>query len=1537
MKKLFTLLTMLIVGIGSSWATDYSGSYYYIQTSQDSKYGFYSSTNTTQYGSTSAITSAVIFTFEKTEVDNEYYWYNCTNKKYIYVDESGNLKSADSKATDNDSYKWYFISNSDGTVTITDKGNYNSGNPSKGLVTRGSSGSWWGVEDLSNSDYIIKTWNLIPFVVEMKKPYYIALGRGGNRYLQYSSSDNKMKQVVANTKDYSHIWYFTDEGNDVIYIHPLTSSSAMGYASNASAGADKISTTNAVKDFKLKISDKTAYPIAFLSNAGSNTLYLSNHGGTNAENMGLYGTLNDNGTSMKTEAASVNAYIGATKTIGATEWKTQSNWVHGNVWNSNGPGYSNSNMWLPIYLNGVTATGIEFEGWALQLKLVNSSLTATTKKIQTEGTLTIDVDEESTLDLTLTSSNNNDGTHIFNIDGALTINMGENNWNNINSTNTINLGTTGSFTFTASSSKTIGESPSFTLNATLLDPGASYNTLVSRTLATFDKVTLTTLTTNISGVDDWTLVSSKEALEEQTAIGKYYYVEENKSSGVTLWMYKLQKYNVAEGEEETLSNITNYADYEEIYVPSNSTLNIDVEGFDLTKISGAGTVVLDADITVSGSKSTVATGKLTINEGKTLTLGTGQGQANSIESFTSIELAGTIKHKNSVATFNSVTVPTGKTGKIFAYDMGNTSDGFKLAGTTTLVGDLVVCSKYNFQMKVDVLAGSGGCLICGTTDDNYDASGTSSNETATINIASASSYTGNATVNNSKATVNLAGNLVGSSWTKTNGTLNYAGNNLNGTTLDGVILSGTARINTSNTVNIKNLAGNNLNNTSNLYAFVGSGTINFYGTNDLTKKSDGTVCNSANIGYGASDAVIIKAGANVTAGIVQSSATLSSNAPITVEETATLTCVGSTGANNNTLLIYSTSLTNNGTINLNAENRYSKVSALNGSGTINFASGAEITTPSVPNTMTLTGAGDVVLTSFPSATAPTLSAWTGIVEFPDNSSKTANITDIFNAWGNANSTINLKNLNGYFSDTFDPVLPTLNILSGKTLTISDGYSDYPPTLSKLTGEGNLNISWNGSKDSYKLTVQKLKDFSGTLSTVKVPIIVNKLVVADAPYADTRLIKTSGTVTLEALYIGLQETTAYSWVTKTVEDIEGIYVTDIDQVQLCREMAENVVSPYLNYIGTGVGKYTITLGLNKYNSIEYFMAALNAWTTTADYVEPSVAINQPTSAFYRIKSGDKYLQDARKSDSATQRTLTDAAGANESAETIFYLDNNKFIGYKTGYGFGYSVCQTQDTEQLNTQLFTESAEMGKYTIQSQKGTCTSADHNVGYWGVNDSELSRVDDAASGACWTLEPATSVPVTFNAAALGYATFNSPVALKVPTDVKAYVCKIEGSTITLHNANKFLDGDNWILPANTPVLLYNKEYETNATKDFEVTSTTESYEDLNDFKYTVYAATPNNTDYTYYALRKKSGAMGFYQRADQTAVLPGFRAWIMDPITSAREFTIVFDGEDNPTGIAEALGLENDNVEIYDLNGRKLSSYKHGINIVNGKKVFK
>ncbi len=340
--------------------------------------------------------------------------------------------------------------------------------------------------------------------------------------------------------------------------------------------------------------------------------------------------------------------------------------------------------------------------------------------------------------------------------------------------------------------------------------------------------------------------------------------------------------------------------------------------------TGSGNIVLNKDETISNNVITTGTGKLIISEDKTLTIGSSDTQTNSIASFSSIDLAGQIKNTNSTLTLNNVTVPPGKTGKIFAYDMGDDADGFKLAGTTTLNGNLIVCSKWNLQMKVDELAGSGTWLLCGTTGSNFDDTGTSSDQAATINVANASTYTGNVTVNNSNATVNVSGNLVASSWTKTNGTLKYKGNNLNGTTLDRVILAGSERLNLSNTVTIKNLAGNDLSASTNNYAIATSNAacLVLEGTCDFKHKANNTETSFNNISIGNTDgSITIKSGANVSCGKIWWSDD-KSNAPITVESGATLESSGainaSTITNNGTVTatgrLYANTITNNGTI-----------------------------------------------------------------------------------------------------------------------------------------------------------------------------------------------------------------------------------------------------------------------------------------------------------------------------------------------------------------------------------------------------------------------------------------------------------------------------------------------------------------------------------------------------------------------------------------------------------------------------------------------
>ena len=978
---------------------------------------------------------------------------------------------------------------------------------------------------------------------------------------------------------------------------------------------------------------------------------------------------------------------------------------------------------------------------------------------------------------------------------------------------------------------------------------------------------------------------------------------------------------------ENLSEIDNYSSYNYFNVPDGTTLNIDVADFDLTKVYGAGTVVLKANTSLTNSKTTTATGKLAINEGYTLTIGTGDGQTNSIESFTSIELAGTIKHQNSAATLNNITVPTGKTGKIFAIDMGSADDAFKLAGTTTLNGNLTVLSKWNAQITVDELSGSGTWLICGTTGDDFDDTKTASTENAIIKVGSSPTFTGTIHEANTKSNLSIIGTLKNCTLKGTAAPDGYP-QLADGAVLDGVILEGNKRIGTTGSVTIKDLAGNNLSGTSYNYAFIGSGTLNFEGTCDLTKKSDDSESTCSNIGYPSGNNIVIKSGSTVTAGKIYN--TSNDNAAVTVEGTVSAETFGGVATlaeSSTTTLSYETpfygavTVSGNATLNLTAT-----VATIYATSPINVAEGKTLTIDGGSNTVNLqsavSGSGNIVLSYFPTAaTHPTVTDWTGTITFPSPASAQANLQAIFNAWGNENSTIKLHSVTGWLPD--GNVNPTLEIMESETLTINNGSSSTTPVLKKITGAGNLEQTWTGGSN-YTLKIATLTGFTGTLKGTNKPIVVEKIVLESAPYVNTRLIKTSGTVSLntadpDGLYVGLQRTSAYTWETKTVDEVEGIYVTSIDQVQLCREMATNAVAPYFNHIGTGVGKYTIHLGLNNtYTSIEDFTEAVDAWTTTADYVNPTVTINQPTSAFYRIKSGSKYLQDVRKSDSETQRTLTDAERANEAAGTVFYLDNNTLIGYKTGYGFGFTVCQTQDTEHLNSMLFTESAEMGKYTIQSQQGTCASASYNEGYWGVDGSDLSRKDDAASGACWTLEAVDVLPVTITAAK--WATLYSPVALTIQGGVTAYVISQKVGTTALH-----LEEITGIIPAGKGVILY-ADVSENSTYYFPIT--TESSE-VTSLLTGVYATA--NRPANSFVLGNGSNGIGFY--ADGPLTVAGFKAYYQGEETDGAVKAYTFDFE---TAVKAIEAAKNPGKTVYDINGRRVQNPEKGLYIVNGKKVY-
>ena len=396
---------------------------------------------------------------------------------------------------------------------------------------------------------------------------------------------------------------------------------------------------------------------------------------------------------------------------------------------------------------------------------------------------------------------------------------------------------------------------------------------------------------------------------------------------------------------------------------------------------------------------------------------------------------------------------------------------------------------------------------------------------------------------------------------------------------------------------------------------------------------------------------------------------------------------------------------------------------------------------------------------------------------------------------------------------------------------------------------------------------------------------------------------------------------------------GDYRIDVAGVDLLDPYTGDVV--YFDYHDgySGGQKLENEYTINNVAPGNYILRYISFAQSTSSAGNISVWVT-PNEGFYRIKGySNNYMTFNRVGTNASMN------GQADINNIVYYSSSKNLIFFANGYGMYNTHTVAPVGSTLNIYSFLPGAQSGKYYVQSDASNMgTYCYDNTNSGTKVDRNTNPVTSGSYQTDWTVEEVTSLPVTFNGAALGYATFNSPVPVKLPTDVVAYVCLINDSKITLYKANQITVDGRWILPANTPVLLYKSGVTEDTPVDLDLTTYSGESYDNNGFTPTV-ESRYQESGKTYYALRKKSGVMGFYQRADQTAALPGFRAWIQDDSgsSSARQFTIIFDGVDDPTGIVEALGLENENVDIYDLNGRKLQTYKNGINIVNGKKVFK
>lgn len=319
-------------------------------------------------------------------------------------------------------------------------------------------------------------------------------------------------------------------------------------------------------------------------------------------------------------------------------------------------------------------------------------------------------------------------------------------------------------------------------------------------------------------------------------------------------------------------------------------------------------------------------------------------------------------------------------------------------------------------------------------------------------------------------------------------------------------------------------------------------------------------------------------------------------------------------------------------------------------------------------------------------------------------------------------------------------------------------------------------------------------------------------------------------------------------------------------------------------------------------------------------------NLLSPGFFTFKYTDNlYLNDDRKNQSETQRTLKEK---DEVKSLFYYNDKKTLVGYASGNGFLYGVCNATSIKtaaEYNTFTFEPSTqEVEKFFVKSGSGTGFNDTYaNDYYFKVNQDCIDRTINPSEYATWTIEAVTELPVKLNQADDGYAyaTLYTPVALTIIDAVEAYTGVVSDDRNYLLLTK--LDG---VIPAGTGVVLKTTNTAETGIYNFAIT-TSEATADANNVLMGDIFTTLNEA--TYYSLNNVDG-IGFYKYTG--ANLSGFRARISGEDADVTKLTFRFG---NPTGI-EGITSAPQNEVVYDLSGRRVATPKKGLYIVNGKKVF-
>ncbi len=307
-------------------------------------------------------------------------------------------------------------------------------------------------------------------------------------------------------------------------------------------------------------------------------------------------------------------------------------------------------------------------------------------------------------------------------------------------------------------------------------------------------------------------------------------------------------------------------------------------------------------------------------------------------------------------------------------------------------------------------------------------------------------------------------------------------------------------------------------------------------------------------------------------------------------------------------------------------------------------------------------------------------------------------------------------------------------------------------------------------------------------------------------------------------------------------------------------------------------------------------------------------------FYRLqgKASGNYMN-ALTSTPDTDTKMDMASDENrDAAGSVFYLtENSKLLSYKLGtYLKNTHNIGAMGETNGNTIYFnpSESGNGGYFTLKTDYSGSK-------YIYDNNTKVDRTSSYVANNCeWKVEEVTELSVTIGA--VGYATLHAPVALTVPTGVKAYTGTLNGEWLTLNKVST-------TIPANTAVIL---EGAAN-TYNFAMTDDVDAIEG-NNLVGTIEAVAKTGTVYTLQSHDFDGDGVkeGIAFKQYTGTNLTGFKAYLA--VESQVQAIRIRKGT---TGIENSeLNVENSAV-IYDLLGRRVEKMEKGIYIVNGKKIIK